>query len=117
MAAEPLYLYRADTKQLKPVRVACPHGRYPAKDADGETVYANTHFANEKAAWEHIHDDVMAEISLAGCGVETARAELLQANQRAADVAIEYSTYRENLDAWERTQDAAHDQDGPEGDE
>ena len=106
MAAE-LWLYRADDKLLKPIRVHCPNGRYPAKDADGQVVYINSHFDTEAAAWKSLLDNSQAGVSLAGSQVKRAKQQLLEANQDAAEQAAEFATVRDNYRDFVRARENA----------
>jgi hypothetical protein len=105
MAASELWLYRADADQLKPVWVHCPEGRYPAKDADGQVVYINSHFDTEAAAWKNLLDNSEAGVRLAGSQVKRAKQQLLEANQDAADQAAEFATVRDNYRDWQRARE------------
>lgn len=89
------WLYRADTDLLKPVRVLCPDGRYPAHDAEGHQVFDNSHFETEQEAWKHLLDNAEAGVSLAGGRVKEARQRVLEANQYAADMALEFETVQD----------------------
>ena len=100
------HLYRADTTLLTVVRVECPDGtKYPADDADGETIYDNTHFPTESEAWRRLMSEAQAGVSLAGSRVKDARSRLLDANQYAADQAVEYATARDRYRDWRRAQE------------
>lgn len=106
MAAE-LWLYRADDKQLKPVRVLCPEGRYPERDTEGHQVFVNSHFDTEQEAWQHLIDNAEAGVSLAGNRVKTARQMVLDANEYAADMAVEFQAVRDNYRDFVRAQEDA----------
>jgi hypothetical protein len=106
MAASDLWLYRADTDLLRPVRVHCPDGRYPAHDADGKIVYENTHFDSERDAWECLFRNAQAGVSLAGGRVKEARQRVLEANQYAADMAVEFETVRDGCRDFARAQES-----------
>ena len=106
MAAD-LYLYRADDKQLKPVRVLCPRGRYPERDAEGHQVFVNSHFDTEQEAWQRLLDNAEAGVSLAGGRVQQARQRVLEANQYAAEMAVEFATVRDHYRDWERDRENA----------
>ena len=105
MAAE-LWLYRADDKQLKPVRVLCPRGRYPERDAEGHQVFVNSHFDTEQEAWQHLLDNAEAGVSLAGGRVKQARHRVLEANQYAAEMAVEFQTVRDHYRDFVRAQES-----------
>jgi ABC-type transporter lipoprotein component MlaA len=100
-------LYRADTTLLTVLRVECPDGtKYPAADADGTTIYDNmTHFPTEAEAWERLMREVEAGVSLAGSRVLEVRSRLQDANQYAADQAVEYATVRDRYRDWRRAQE------------
>jgi hypothetical protein len=104
MAAD-LWLYRADAEQLKPVRVLCPDGRYPARDAEGYCVFVNSHFDTEQEAWQYLLDNAEAGVSLAGGRVKEARQRVLEANQYAAEMAVEFQTVRDHYRDFVRAQE------------
>jgi len=106
MSAE-LWLYRADDKQLRPVRVLCPDGRYPVYDADGHQVFDNSHFDTEQEAWQHLLYNAEAGVSLAGGRVKEARQRVLEANEYAAEMAVEFQTVRDHYRDWERARDTS----------
>jgi hypothetical protein len=106
MAAE-LWLYRADDKQLKPVRVLCPDGRYQHRDAEGHQVFVNSHFDTEQEAWQHLLDNAEAGVSLAGGRVKEARQRVLDSNQYAAEMAVEFQTVRDHYRDFVRAQENA----------
>lgn len=105
MTTQDLWLYRADTDQLKPVRVHCPDGHYPHCDADGHQVFVNTHFDTEQEAWQNLLDNAQAGVSLAGGRVKEARQRVLDANQYAADMAVEFEAVRDNFRDWQRARE------------
>lgn len=94
-------LWRADTKQLKPVLVDCPRGGYPADDADGIQIYENTHFDTEIKAWDRLRSEAAAGVSLAACDVEEGRRRLDKAHVRAAEAAVEFKRVQDNYMAWQ----------------
>jgi hypothetical protein len=102
-----LWLYRADDKQLKPVRVLCPRGRYPERDAEGHQVFVNSHFDTEQEAWQRLLDNAEAGVSLAGGRVKEARQRVLDANQYAAEMAVEFQTVRDQYRDFVRAQEDA----------
>jgi hypothetical protein len=102
------HLYRADTTLLNVLRVECPDGTKNAvQDADGCTIYVNTHFKTEAEAWRRLMDEVEAGVSLAGSRVLEVRSRLLDANQYAANQAAEYATVRDRYRDWRRAQEQA----------
>ena len=100
------HLYRADTTLLTVVRVECPDGpKNAVEDADGCTIYVNTHFPTEAEAWERLMREVEAGVSLAGSRVLEVRSRLRDANQYAADQTAEYVTARDRYRDWQRAQE------------
>jgi hypothetical protein len=67
---------------------------YPDKDSEGDTIYANTHFINKAEAWEWLHDDAAAHISLVASRIEQARSALRTAEQDAADAVVREANIR-----------------------
>jgi len=95
-------LWRADTKQLKPVLVVCPHGGYPADDADGISIYNNTHFSTEAEAWDRLKAEADAGVSLAASDISEARSRLDKAHLRAANAVVKFARVRDNYLDWQR---------------
>ena len=91
-------LWRINVEPAGVVLVECPRGRYPSKDADGHTVYDNTHFSTAAEAWDKVIAETSAGCSLAARDVERARAGLRRAEAGAADALV----------AWRRAIDARH---------
>lgn len=82
-----MILYRVDESGVRPVAVECDKPMFPFSDADGKTIYDNTHFASEDDAWEAQRRDVLAEVELAGRAVQHARAALSAAEAEAGRAA------------------------------
>lgn len=102
------HLYRADTTLLTVVRVECPRDtRNAFQDADGNTICVNTHFTTEAEAWCKLMREVSAGVSLAGSRIQEARNRLLDANQYAAEQAVEYRIVRDRYRDWQRAQEQA----------
>lgn len=93
---EPLKLWRADRKKLRPVLVDCPNGRYPASDADGCTVYDNSHFDTEAAAWGNLRDNLLAHIELVGDRIQQIENQLTEARADAGTAARNYAMFQDN---------------------
>lgn len=93
------YMWRADTKQLRAVRVACPNGLYPAKDADGEKIFVNTHYSTESEAWNHLRVHTEISVRWAAEAIEKAQRDLSAAQVRAGEAAIEFAKVMEGLKA------------------
>ena len=111
------HLYRADTTLLNVLRVECPEDPWGELDADGCTIYVNTHFTTEAEAWRRLMDEVEAGVSLAGSRVLEVRSRLQDANQYAADQAAEYTTARDRYRDWRRAQEQASEPVAEECDE
>lgn len=58
--AQPLVMWRADTKKWRAIQVECSDGLYLEKDADGVDIYENTHFKTAEEAWESLERESMA---------------------------------------------------------
>lgn len=73
------HLYRADTTLLNVLLVECPDDPWGELDADGCTIYVNTHFKTEAEAWRRLMDEVEAGVSLAGSSVLQSRSIVVNA--------------------------------------
>ena len=70
------------------IEVECPKGRYPACDADGETIFDNTHFDTEAEAWERLAGDAAAGLSMTTGHVVDLRTRLAKAEREVVDAAV-----------------------------
>lgn len=80
-----LHLWRSDQELCRAVLVHCPDGEYPAKDADGHSIYENTHFKNEDDAWDCLIQNADARVNLAGHFVIRAEKALHDAQVESAE--------------------------------
>lgn len=78
-----------------PRQVECEVFAHPHNDAEGDTIYVNTHFATEAEAWEASEAEAAAHVSLAASGVKHARSALAKAEKEAADAAVHFATIRD----------------------
>lgn len=92
-------LWRADTSLWKPVEVECPKGGYPESDADGIKIYNNTHFENQKEAWENLEAEVFAGLRLAANHLDECEGALLAAKQEVVASAIRVDQFKRNREA------------------
>ena len=87
-------MWRGTSNMTSPIEVACPDGLHPNKDADGISIYENTHFKTEREAWQNIEDNVTAGVSLAGSEVKRAEEMMRLAEKNAADAVKAYDNWR-----------------------
>lgn len=90
-----MLMYRADSKCSAPVPVECPEPTWPASDADGRTIYVNTHFASIDEAWERLQAEVDAGVSLGCCRVNDLRRQLAEAEKHLVDDTLQAQAVRE----------------------
>jgi hypothetical protein len=76
------------TSENIPREVECEVFKYPHTDADGDTIFENTHWLTEAEAWDYALTDANARISLAARSVRDARQRLAQEEKEAADAAL-----------------------------
>jgi len=91
--SEPLIMYRADNDEWRVIQVECPNGLHPANDADGKTIYENTHFKTSKEAWKRLQREAQAWLSLALGNQRRIKGDLEEAN----DNIIKASTALDNV--------------------
>jgi len=65
-----------------PTLVECPVPGWPNEDVEGRPQYENTHFDDERDAWENVRANVEAGVSLARRDVEQLTAALEKAKAR-----------------------------------
>jgi hypothetical protein len=93
----PLYMWRADMKQLKAVRVACPNGLYPASDANGIPIFENTHYPTAGEAWKHVLGNVTIGVQWAARNLKDAQEQVRKCERAAGVAAIEFEEANENF--------------------
>ncbi|WP_376956440.1 hypothetical protein ABNQ39_00305 (plasmid) [Azospirillum sp. A26] len=97
-------MFKAVYGSPRPVTVECEVPAYPNADADGCTIYENTHFLSEAEAWERVLAEHDAGLSLEARRVKNLRAELEAAEKSTATAAILATEAREAFRQWERRQ-------------
>jgi len=86
----------------KPVAVECPEPSWPNKDADGETIFNNTHFVLEGETWEKLRSEHEATLRMAAGSLRSARARVDELTKELADVVLEREECERNFDDWSR---------------
>ncbi len=87
-----------------PVAVECEVPGYPNLDANGATMYENTHFADEAAAWAQVLAECYAGESLDASAVIRVEEELKHRKDRLVRSAIAAVEARENFEKWKAKQ-------------
>ena len=64
---------------------------YPDNDSEGEKIYDNTHFTEPGKAWESLLRNAEAGVKLGADMVVQCRARLREAEQQAAQDAVNYA--------------------------
>lgn len=85
----------------RPIAVECEVPSYPHCDADGKTIFVNTHFLSEAEAWDRVVSEHDAGLSMEARRVKNLRAELAEAEKQLADAAILATDAREAFRQWE----------------
>lgn len=83
--AEQHVVWFANSVTGRPERRTCEKPGYPNSDDQGETMYENTHYSTERAAWLQVIRETKAGAKLGASAVMQARAELLRVEKRALD--------------------------------
>lgn len=99
-----MLMYRVDPSQSSPVPVECPIPTWPNTDADGDTIYINTHFASIDEAWEKLQAEVDAGVSLGCCRVNELRRQLADAEKSLVDDTLQAQAVREAKKDAERSE-------------
>ena len=90
--------------KTKPIAVECENFGYPNVDADGETMYENSHFKTEDEAWQAVLSLSNAFIETDTRNVKEKRKMLTEAEQQLVNSAIRLSDTRKNWQEYlERT--------------
>jgi len=77
-----MIVYKATGLMIKPEPVKCKRPGHPNLDANGYTMYVNTHFLTEAEAWRHLQNEREAHLRNAAASVEYAEEELKKAQAR-----------------------------------
>lgn len=73
-----------------PVEVEAEVPSYPHDDADGDTIYENTHFLGIKSAWKRHLAEHRAGIGIAVVRVKEVRTELARREKELCEASIFY---------------------------
>jgi hypothetical protein len=98
------YLYWADEETHRPRRVSCSDPAPLNYDDDGRQIFRNTHFADERACWDHILSDVAAGVSLAISEFKDSRHRAQRATENLAKCAVERAEAEEAFEEWQAKQ-------------
>lgn len=90
-----MLMYRVDPNRPSPIPVECPDPKWPNADADGQTIYENTHFVSIEKAWETLQAEVDAGVSLGCTRVNELRRRLAEAEKRLVDDTLMAQAVRE----------------------
>ena len=78
-------MWRADMTTWDVVEVACPNGLWPAKDADGVSIFDNTHFPSYEEALTKLTAEAKAYLKLSHDALKAAEENWQTASAGAAD--------------------------------
>ena len=98
-------LYRAECKDLAPVLVECPDNcrdMLSQNDADGRTIYDNSHFDTEADAWGSLMSDAEAWVSMSGRDIKADKIRLAKAREVAGDAAERFVDVKRGMDGFLR---------------
>jgi hypothetical protein len=87
-------VYKIDVEGAAPVPVECEVPGYPNRDADGEVMCDNSHFATLAEAWDAQLRDTDAHVMLAGQEVARLRERLSNAQADAGRAAERFVAAR-----------------------
>ena len=93
-------LWKADTNRWE-VR-AVQGESHPERDSEGETIYSNTHFQAPGEAWDRLLANADAGVKMGARAVESARLSLREAEQHAAQDAVNYAAATAGREAYLR---------------
>ncbi len=79
-------LWKRDTKNWTVRQVE--GDPWPGSDSEGDKCYVNTHFDNEAEAWEQLHAEAKAWLSLSVRSLNDARATVTKYEKESADAAV-----------------------------
>jgi len=95
-----MIIYHAECTFTRPEPVECDVPGYPNRDANGEQMFENTHFATEGEAWEklveghRLHQEAMAHY------VREARERLAKTEQQLVQAALDREECDRNFFEW-----------------
>lgn len=91
--------FRIDRANCEVREVEGPKTGYPECDAEGCTMYANSHFKSEELAISELVVEYNAGLELGAHRVRQLKGELKQANDHLADTAEKFVRAKEMLEA------------------
>ena len=78
-------LFKFDLKTGTVTPVECESTKWLTKDADGATIYENTHFKKEADAWEALEREARAWVQFGASDLEALRKREVEATRELAD--------------------------------
>ena len=72
----------------RPIAVRCKKPGYPNRDEDGETMYENSHYADEATAWAYLLECRASWVRSAASRVREARESLAKAEADLVEAAM-----------------------------
>jgi len=101
-----MIVYKRKHGETQPVGIECEAFSHPNRDADGETICYNTHFATIDESFENMITDYEAGISLGTREVIRLRAQLAVAEKTIVDEQILLCETRRNYEDWKQANTA-----------
>lgn len=92
-----MVLWKVSTQAWTVRSVEC-EGTWPKRDADGDTVFVNTHFEDEGDAWTHLLREAEAVVSVYARALAQARGEVRRIEEALGDAANALESARQNRD-------------------
>lgn len=97
---EPMIVYKWDFETPRPIPVECETPGFPNRDADGDTMYVNTHYATEEEAWGSLVEDRKAGLSLSTRSMRELQRRLKAETEAVAEAAAQFVEVEANYQNW-----------------
>ena len=98
-----MIVWKADYSKSEPTPVECEVFGYPNKDANGDTMFANSHYATKEEAWEHIINNLQAGMKMRARDRRDSQERLQRITTELADISQRFVEAKESLAEFKRT--------------
>lgn len=90
----------------EPEETTCEALGWPNLDAQGRTMYDNSHYSDLAAAWDSLLRERKAHVSLQTMSLRDLQAKVRRVTEATAQAACLWSEAQEKFEAWKRSQTA-----------
>lgn len=96
-------MWRVDSDATEPIKTSAKVPAWPHHDSDGKTIFVNTHFEDQRKAWEQLMAEHDAHLSFRAQDVRQARENVTKSEAALIDVTLKVEEARSKFRAWQRS--------------